>query len=180
MNNFIEYLNYPRIISIIGEHNESKDKYLYLLSIKNAYDNDNKKIIDYIKIGITNEEPIKKFKDVHKKFYPMGTMKILMLIKIEKPEYIEKIIKKELNTNLKNPINIYSDKIKKSLSTKSYPYRCLEIIKCVINFTLLEYKNLIYSYYFDEECELKSIITPTEKINEFHIIDEDEMVIAYD
>ena len=72
MNDFIEYLNYPKIIPIIGVHNESKDKYLYLLSIKNAYNKENNNIIDYIKIGVTNEDPKKRFRDIHKKFYPMG------------------------------------------------------------------------------------------------------------
>ena len=86
---------------------------------------------------------------------------------------------------VKKPIIIYSDKVKESLSTESYPYKCLEIMKCVLNFVLLEYKNSIYSYYFNEEYELLNndikLIIDNEIANKIaHNIDEDEMVIAYD
>ena len=58
-------------------------------------------------------------------------------------------------------------------------------MKCVLNFVLLEYKNSIYSYYFNEEYELLNndikLIIDNEIANKIaHNIDEDEMVIAYD
>ena len=58
-------------------------------------------------------------------------------------------------------------------------------MKCVLNFVLLEYKNSIYSYYFNEEYELLNndikLIIDNEIANKIaHNIDEDEMVIAFD
>lgn len=149
---FIQSINYHKISSIIGNHNVNQDSYLYLLLIENAYDSCKDEYINYIKIGYTNNNPKKEFYNIYRDFYPMGEIKILTLIKTEKAEFIEKKIKKELNSNLKEIINIYS-RTNQNKSIESYSYDSLYLIKCVLNFTLLEYKNLIYSYYVDEENE---------------------------
>ena len=150
---FIQSINYHKISSIIGNHNVNQDSYLYLLLIENAYDSCKDEYINYIKIGYTNNNPKKEFYNIYRDFYPMGEIKILTLIKTEKAEFIEKKIKKELNSNLKEIINIYS-RTNHNKTIESYSYDSLYLIKCVLNFTLLEYKNLIYSYYVDEENEL--------------------------
>ena len=151
---FIEYTNYTSIKSVIGNHKEGS--YLYLLSIKNAYDAYKDEYVKCIKIGYTNNDPENELYNIYIDFFHSGEVKILMLIKMEKADCVEKKIKKELNTRLKEIINIYSISSEEGENKyiESYSYEYLYIIKCVLNFTLLEYKNLIYSYYFDKESKL--------------------------
>ena len=174
---FIEYINYANIKSIIGNHN--KNSYFYLLLIENAYDSNTDEYVKCIKMGYTNNDPEKELYNIYRDFFHIGEVKILILIKTEKAQSIEKQIKKELNTRLKEIINIYSlsSEADEDKYIESYPYDYLYIIKCVLNFTLLEYKNSIYSYYFDKESEL--LYADIKYIIDNELAHEYEMNIEY-
>lgn len=144
---FREYLNYDKIISNVGNHNNN-DTYLYLLLREYAYDSIEDEYFNYIKIGYADREPIDRFHEIYRDFYPRGEIKILMLIKMSYAKsYEQKIHKLCRNFKLKN---IKSTTFKKS--KECYLYDDIEVKK-IVNSYLLEYKKDFLSYYFDKETD---------------------------
>ena len=156
IDEFIEYLNYHKISSIIGSHNHNKDQYLYALLFEDAYDSNKDTYFNYIKIGYSDDDPIKNFYTFYRNYYPLGTIKILMLIKMLKPKFIKTEIKK-LCINLKLE-NIYTQRngANESKSTECYLYN--DTMKYILNSYLLENKKEFLSYYFNEDTEFFRII----------------------
>jgi hypothetical protein len=83
----------------IGLFDISKTSILYIIKI-NIDEN-----FQYIKIGITENEPLDRIKSFFDNFIPMGEITILSLIVMNKPRIYESLFKKENSDNL-NLINI--------------------------------------------------------------------------
>lgn len=97
----------------IGLFDISKTSILYIIKI---YVNEN---FQYIKIGITENEPLARIKSFFDNFVPMGEITILSLIVMNKPRIYESLFKKENSDNLLE--NIIHKKNNKP-SKEVYPY----------------------------------------------------------
>jgi hypothetical protein len=97
----------------IGLFDVSKTSILYIILISV---NENFK---YIKIGITENEPLARIKSFFDNFIPMGEITILSLIVMNKPRIYESLFKKENNDLLlKNIVHKTTSKPSKEV----YPY----------------------------------------------------------
>jgi hypothetical protein len=137
------------IYSKIGSFIKYKSFYLYLVKLT-CIDKNTNQIINCVKIGITNDDPIIRFKSFKDEFIPIPIKyKVLFISNLfdTRNKELESLFKKN---NEKMKLNIIMNRSKKnSFSTEIYPYNEAMMHSFYTFFESIKY-NLSNNYYIDE------------------------------